>query len=237
MAGEEIRISGIMLHKSLIDDAALLTDEEFGRLVRYGLHLLKGDADPSALTGEERLFRPLIERYVTEDNERYSKVVEKRAEAARKRWESKNKDMQMHANASTCIKCNANDANTNTNTNTNTNISTYVDINNITLAQNFARFWEAYPKKKGKADAEKAFKKVKVPVEDLLQALEKQKKTSDWIRESGRFIPYPATWLNGKRWEDDTDPGRLSGRAYVDISDPHAYDGEEDKSEELNSWI
>ena len=75
----------------------------------------------------------------------------------------------MHANASKCIKCNANDANTNTNTNTNTNISTYVDINNITLAQSFARFWEAYPKKKGKADAEKAFKKVKVPVEDLLQ--------------------------------------------------------------------
>jgi hypothetical protein len=25
-----------------------------------------------------------------------------------------------------------------------------------------------------------------------------------WLEDNGRFIPYPATWLNGRRWEDVT---------------------------------
>ena len=66
----------------------------------------------------------------------------------------------------------------------------------------FEEFWKAYPKKKAKHDAMKAFEKVTVPLETLLQALEQQKKSTDWQKENGQFIPHPATWLNGKRWED-----------------------------------
>lgn len=72
----------------------------------------------------------------------------------------------------------------------------------------FERFWKAYPRKVAKADALKAFEK-NVPgplLETVLNALEKQKRSENWTRDSGRYIPYPATWLNGKRWEDESEP-------------------------------
>ena len=62
------------------------------------------------------------------------------------------------------------------------------------------------PEEKAKADAEKAFKTLKVD-EDLLatmlSALEKQKRSPDWTKDGGQYIPYPATWLRGKRWNDE----------------------------------
>lgn len=67
---------------------------------------------------------------------------------------------------------------------------------------NFDRFWEAYPRKVGKVKAQAAFQKVTVPVEVLLSAIKEQKKSPQWQKDSGQFIPHPATWLNGKRWED-----------------------------------
>ena len=40
----------------------------------------------------------------------------------------------------------------------------------------------------------------------MLDAVRKQKLSDDWTKENGKFIPYPATWLNGQRWLDtDTD--------------------------------
>jgi hypothetical protein len=73
----------------------------------------------------------------------------------------------------------------------------------------FAAFWGAYPKKAAKKDALKAWNKL-APSGDLqatmLAALEKQKQWKQWIRDDGQFIPYPATWLNGTRWEDQESP-------------------------------
>ena len=100
----------------------------------------------------------------------------------------------------------------------------------------FSLFWKAYPKKKDKGHAEKAFCKVKVPVDVLISAIERQKKSADWVKENGKYIPNPATWLNGKRWEDEVDAGTIHGRVYVDISDPHSYDDDVDESEKLNVW-
>lgn len=69
----------------------------------------------------------------------------------------------------------------------------------------FAAFWQAYPKKTAKGDAEKAWAKIK-PDADLLDKILKSVATSlrstDWQKDNGQFIPHPATWLNGKRWED-----------------------------------
>ena len=71
-------------------------------------------------------------------------------------------------------------------------------------ASAFAQFWAAYPKKKNKVDAEKAFKQVKEPIETLLKAIEQQKLSPDWQKEGGQFIPYPATWLRRGAWMDET---------------------------------
>jgi hypothetical protein len=69
-------------------------------------------------------------------------------------------------------------------------------------ARDFKAFYDAYPKKKAPADAEKAFAKVTVPVDVLLKAIAEQRKSEEWIKESGRYIPYPATWLNQRQWEN-----------------------------------
>ena len=54
--------------------------------------------------------------------------------------------------------------------------------------------------------AEKAFLKIN-PDEQLLAmiiaTIEQAKTSEDWIKESGKYIPYPATWLNAKGWEDE----------------------------------
>ena len=75
-----------------------------------------------------------------------------------------------------------------------------------TAMEDFPRFWDAYPKKAGKALAEKAWAKAngtKPPIENLLEILARFKQSHEWGKDGGQFIPYPATWLNQRRWEDE----------------------------------
>lgn len=69
----------------------------------------------------------------------------------------------------------------------------------------FDDFWLAYPKKKAKGDAEKAWKgqKCHQRLDLILAAIKRAKASPDWKKNNGQFIPYPATWLNRKGWEDD----------------------------------
>ncbi len=69
----------------------------------------------------------------------------------------------------------------------------------------FETFWSAYPKKVGKQAAKKAFEKVqksRISLETLLTAIERQKRSDQWSRDFGQYIPNPATWLNQGRWDD-----------------------------------
>lgn len=73
----------------------------------------------------------------------------------------------------------------------------------------FGRFYEAYPKKKSRGDAEKAWAKIKPDehlAEQILQAVLRAKTSADWLKDNGQFIPYPASWLNAKGWLDAVAP-------------------------------
>ena len=72
----------------------------------------------------------------------------------------------------------------------------------VRRAQDFDRFWEAYPRKAGKEEARKAFQRVDVPVGVLVDAISVQRKSAQWQKEGGRYVPFPANWLNQRRWED-----------------------------------
>lgn len=67
-------------------------------------------------------------------------------------------------------------------------------------------FWEAYPKKKSKGNVEKWFYKNK-PSEELVNIMIDKinllKETEQWKNDNGQYIPYPASWLNAKGWEDE----------------------------------
>ena len=73
----------------------------------------------------------------------------------------------------------------------------------------FPVFWGQIPKKKAKRDAEKAWKTLNPSpalVETIMAGLTRALASEEWTREGGRYIPYPATWLRGRRWEDEYTP-------------------------------
>lgn len=70
----------------------------------------------------------------------------------------------------------------------------------------FADFWKAYPRRVARKDAERAWMKVDAGCHSsLMAALQSQKKSDDWRKDGGRFIPYPGSWLRGERWTDELD--------------------------------
>lgn len=91
----------------------------------------------------------------------------------------------------------------------------------------FDLFWSAYPKKKAKGDAEKAWAKVKPDhalAELIIAAVLAQKLSDDWTKDGGKFIPHPATWLNAKRWEDEVTPATDQPAAKPKSSGPDFFD-------------
>lgn len=73
----------------------------------------------------------------------------------------------------------------------------------------FDEFWDAYPKKKAKDDAKKAWDKRRPNdafLTIILAALDEQCQSGEWRKEDGRYIPYPATWLNRGQWTDSVAP-------------------------------
>lgn len=70
----------------------------------------------------------------------------------------------------------------------------------------FNEFWAEYPKKRSKQAAINAWKRLAPDKElyaKIMAALTEQKNSAEWQREGGRFIPYPATWLNAGCWDDE----------------------------------
>ena len=39
--------------------------------------------------------------------------------------------------------------------------------------------------------------------EKMLKALREQKQSEQWRRDNGKYIPNPATWLNGGYWDNE----------------------------------
>lgn len=74
------------------------------------------------------------------------------------------------------------------------------------LMDRFERWYEHYPKKKSRGQAEITWRKI-APSEELtermIEAVKASKLSDDWKRENGRFILNPSTWLNAKGWLDD----------------------------------
>ena len=81
------------------------------------------------------------------------------------------------------------------------------------IDKDFETFWEAYPKKSAKKDAQKAWRRLKPNqklLDEIMLALENAKKSKAW--QEPKYIPHPATWLNGERYKDEPE---------VQNDDPH----------------
>lgn len=74
------------------------------------------------------------------------------------------------------------------------------------LSDEFVEVYRLYPRKVGKQAARKVWDKMngsRPPLDVLLKAIAAQAETEQWKKDGGRFVPHLATWLKGKRWEDE----------------------------------
>lgn len=100
--------------------------------------------------------------------------------------------------------------------------TTKTETKTLKTSSSFAIFWSAFPRKVGKAVAEKVWSKLKPNeqlVKDMLTAIQWQQKQEGWQKEGGKFIPYPATWLNGKRWTDE-EPIAVANKCSLETDSP-----------------
>lgn len=69
----------------------------------------------------------------------------------------------------------------------------------------FEEFYAAYPKKRKRDDARRAWDKRRPDralLDVMLNAIAVQRQSQDWQKDGGQFIPYPASWLNSAMWTD-----------------------------------
>lgn len=121
--------------------------------------------------------------------------------------------------------------NNNINNNNKNNKQTNLTKESLSL---FDVFWSAYPRHVAKQAALSAWQKLKPDgelLDRIMEGLARWKASDDWQRDDGRYIPHPATWLNGKRWEDEmrqrptataanaVSAQRYSQRDYAEVQD------------------
>ena len=77
------------------------------------------------------------------------------------------------------------------------------------LLASFERFWNVWPKKVSKGQAEKTWGKLNPDAElteKIIAGVERAKKTDRRFRET-EYTPHASTWLNNRGWEDVTEKG------------------------------
>jgi hypothetical protein len=80
----------------------------------------------------------------------------------------------------------------------------HVDV--LEADDGFEEFWSVYPRKEKKREALDVWRKLRPSptlVEKIVRTVSAFKKTADWLRDRGQYIPQPANWLKAARWEDE----------------------------------
>lgn len=201
-----------------------LADDEKGRLFEMMLDYAEEGQEPDSFPGNEKYIWPVAKRDIDQLAGFSHKQRENGEKGGRPKSESvreKPSETQINPNEPSETQTNPNEPNESQKTLKENKIKEIErKRNNIDLVERFTKFYAAYPRHEGKADAQKAFGKI-APDEELLgimlQAIETQKTSSQW--QDSRYIPLPASWLNGKRWEDE-----VQTRPSVKALNAHNYD-------------
>lgn len=88
----------------------------------------------------------------------------------------------------------------------------------------FAEWWEHYPRKVCRDDAfvawRRLIRKSSVTSEDLTAGLLRWKVSEEWVGTEKKFLPHPATFLNGGRWKEFPTPANGSRMSLVPDAAP-----------------
>lgn len=220
--------NSFVMYTDYAEQIELLTLEQRGVLLTAVMHYATGNTLPDMDSATQIAFS-FIRAQIDRDNKKYQEKIEKRKEAGKQGGRPKANDSSENqmkakkANGFSEKQNNPDNVNVDDNENDNVNEKEKEDANASSKKKTpnndvrFDAFWAAYPRKKHKATARKAWDKLR-PSNDLLttmlKAIEAQKKSRDWLKDKGEYIPYPATWLNAAGWEDEVEVetnGRIDG--------------------------
>lgn len=199
-----------------------LTDAECGQLFKALLDYGETKKQPE-LDGAALMAFSFITAQMDRDAKKYAETCRKRSESGKKGGRPKKTDSDEKAKKANGFsekqtEAKKADNDTDPDTEPDNDHDNDPDINNNppnpqggTDAQErrFTEFWAAYPKKVGKQAARNSWKRVKPDAklhERIMQAVAAAKKSEQWNREGGRFVPNPSTWLNQGRWDDELTP-------------------------------
>ena len=220
-------MTGFFCQDEYLTKTSKLTDEEVGRMFR-ALMVYHSTGEITELDGRESIAFDFIREDIDKAEEAYQKKCEhlrdNRMKGIERSLSDDNKSQRALSNDNKSRQLISND-----------NGSDHANINKRNINKNkkdisplFDRFWAAYPRHVAKQEALKRFEKLN-PSEELLEtmlkAIEKQKGSDQWTRDNGQYIPYPSSWLNQSRWEDElpaSAPGKIvtaqgySQRGYED---------------------
>lgn len=182
-----------------VEQMAALEDDERGRLFVAILEYARSGAPPE-MSGREAILFPVFKAVVDRDAQKSDVLAKNGATGGSASKANASKSKQMQANESKCKPTNNIRHKTE-----DIKHKTEDDIppKSPSKGDAFERFWSVYPRKVGKQSAKRAFEKVKVPLETLVTAIERQKCSDQWTRDNGQYIPHPTTWLNQGRWDDE----------------------------------
>ena len=76
-------------------------------------------------------------------------------------------------------------------------------VSKFAYSVDFLTFWAVYPRRKNKGDAWKAWRSSRPNVNEILEALSWQSLSADWTKDGGQYVPYPASYLRARGWEDE----------------------------------
>jgi hypothetical protein len=71
-------------------------------------------------------------------------------------------------------------------------------------ANGFDQFWSEYPRKVDKADARRAWNRLRPSAAlcgEIMAGLRRWKQSEQWLKDGGQFVPYAQKFLNKRRWE------------------------------------
>lgn len=197
---------------------SILSDEQAGKLIKAIFTYSETAVIPKFDDGMLTMAFSFIKCQIDRDSQKWEETRKKRAEAGRKGGKQNQANQANASFAKQNEQSQANQAvNVNVNDNVNVNVNDIPPIvpqgdepveknNSEPFDKSFEDFWEAYPKKVSKSKALRSWDKLKpndILVRLILTALEKHKKSLQWQKEYGRYIPHPDKWLRDRRWEDE----------------------------------
>ena len=187
----------VPLYFSYAEQLAMLPDDERGRLILALLEYAQTGAVPSfAPASATAMLFSCMRSQTDRDVEKYADICAKNRQNVNSRW-----------NKHDTTVCDGIQLNTNDTKEKEKEKEKEKDL--------FAQFWAAYPKRKDKAKAQSAFAKLhpnEQLLAEILAALDWQKQSPDWLKDGGQFVPYASSYLNGRRWEDETPQNNAPAR-------------------------